>query len=52
MISVPLTLLVLAVLAFATDRPVDISFAPPLLVDLFAWYIVGAYLGVVPAFGA
>jgi len=39
----------LVILASVRDGEVDIGFFAPMVVDLFSWYVVGAYVGVLPA---
>jgi len=51
MFAVAATVLALLGVALSNYRgDFNIGFGAPLLVDLVAWYIVGAYLGVFPTF--
>lgn len=39
----------LAVMALGTSREIDIGLGAPMVVDLVAWYVIGAHLGVLPS---
>jgi len=48
MIALPIAILAIPLTVKHTDGDVDIAFFPPMVVDLFSWYIIGAWLGVLP----
>lgn len=51
MFAIAISVFVLGVVALAdTESSFNLALGPQLLVDMFAWYIVGAYLGVLPSF--
>lgn len=50
MIAMAVTMVSMAVMVAAADNgDVEIGFFAPMMVDLLAWYVIGAYLGVLPS---
>jgi hypothetical protein len=48
MITLVAAILAIPLTVKHTDGDVDISFFAPMIVDLFSWYIIGVWLGVLP----
>lgn len=48
MIAIATTMVAMALMAKHRRGEISIGFGAPLLVDLLAWYVIGAYLGVLP----